>query len=138
MQELSCHQAQGPQGENTIPTEVNKCPNPHTVKPLPKRPLDLKTGLCINPCFSSGQTEPSANGTHKNTLAKRPQTRKSLHTADREEGVPKPLRSVHTTGPYPQGSRVCTQRKVRSAKHCSHTETQYPSQRMQGRLHLHL
>jgi hypothetical protein len=36
--------------------------------------------------------------------------------------VQKPLESVHTTGPYSQGSRVCTQRKVRSAKHCSHTE----------------
>ena len=100
--------------------------------------IAFETNENFNPCFSSGQAEPSANGTHKNTLTRKGRRLESLSTADREEGVQKPLRSVHTTGLYPQGSRVCTQCKVKSAKHCSHTETQYPSQRMQGRLHLHL
>jgi hypothetical protein len=71
MKELSCHQAIGPQGENTIPTEVNKCPNPHTVKPLHKRLLDQKTELCINPYLSTELLGVTAKWHPQNYLSKR-------------------------------------------------------------------
>ena len=39
----------GHREKNTIPTEVTKCPNPHTVTSLLKRFSIRKIGLCINP-----------------------------------------------------------------------------------------